>query len=81
MNIATYQTTPEIKGRGMYFFTDCGHRMYSVKDEMAYHGYLCPGCLYKGVQTTLYMRGSKEANEYWDNKIKEGIYPKILKVQ
>ena len=71
MNIATYQATPEKHGNGTFFFTDCGHRMYSVRNDMAYHGCLCPGCLYKGVQTTLYIRGSKEANEYWDNKLKK----------
>ena len=69
MEIATYQTTPEKHGRGTYFFTDCGHRMYSVKDDMAYHGCLCPGCMWKGIQRTLYIRGSKEANEYWDKKL------------
>lgn len=45
--------------------------MYSIKDEMAYHGCLCPACLWKGIQRTLYIRGSKEANEYWDKKLKE----------
>ena len=40
MNIATYQTTPEKHGNGTYFFTDCGHNMYSVRDNMAYHGCL-----------------------------------------
>ena len=82
MNIATYQTTPEKHGNGIFFFTDCGHRMYSlVKNEMAYHGCLCPGCLNKGKQTTLYIRGSKESNEYWDEKIKEKIYPKTFEVK
>lgn len=68
MRIATYQYTPEVYGRGTFFFTDCEHEMYSVKNKMAYHGYLCPGCLYKGKQVTLYIRGSKEANEYWKTK-------------
>ena len=72
MDIATYQTTPELHGNGTFFFTDCGHKMYSVKDERAYHGRLCPNCLYNGKQTTLYIRGSKEANEYWDKKLKKG---------
>ncbi len=45
MKIATYQTTPEKNGNDNFFFTDCGHNMYSVKDKMAYHGCLCPGCL------------------------------------
>ena len=69
MEIATYQATPEKHGNGTFFFTDCGHRMYSVKDDMAYHRCLCPVCLYNGIQRTLYIRGSKEANEYWDKKL------------
>lgn len=62
MDIATYQVLPEENGNGTFFFTDCGHKMYSVRDEMAYHGCLCPVCLYRGKQVTLYIRGSKEAN-------------------
>ena len=71
MNIATYQTTPEKHGDGTFFFTDCGHNMYSVRDDMAYYGCLCPVCFNKGIQTILYIRGSKESNEYWDNKLKK----------
>ncbi len=71
MEIETYTTIPEENGNGTFFFTDCGNRMFSIRDEMAYHGCLCPGCLYKGIQRTLYIRGSKEANEYWDKKLKE----------
>ena len=71
MNIATYQATPEKHGNGTFFFTDCGHNMYSVRDDMAYHRCLCPACFNKGIQTILYIRGSKEANEYWDNKLKK----------
>ena len=71
MNIATYQVTPEKHGNGTFFFTDCGHNMYSVRDDMAYHRCLCPACFSKGVQTILYIRDSKEANEYWDNKLKK----------
>lgn len=71
MDIATYQTTSEKHGNGTFFFTDCGHKIYSVKDKMAYHGCLCPGCFWEGIQTTLYIRGSKEANEYWDEKLKK----------
>ena len=51
----SYQTTPAKYRRGTYYFTDCGNRMYSVRDEMAYHGKLCPKC-----GRTLYIRGSKE---------------------
>ena len=71
MEIETYRVTPEANGNGTYFFTDCGNRMYSVGDEMAYHGCLCPACFYRGKQVTLYIRGSKEANEYLDKKLKE----------
>lgn len=65
MTYATYQTTPEIHGRGMFFFTDCcGNRMYSVNnDEMFYHAKLCPGCMVKGKFVTLFLRGTEEANE------------------
>ena len=71
MDIATYQTTPEKHGNGTFFFTDCRHRMYSVRDNMAYHGCLCPGCMCNGIQTILYIRGSKESNEYCENKLKK----------
>ena len=72
MNIATYQTTPERHGNGTYFFTDCGHRMFSINNNnRQYHGCLCPACFSKGIQTILYIRGSKESNEYWDNKLKK----------
>lgn len=64
MEFASYQTTPEVNGSGTYFFTDCGHMMYSIRDNMAYHGCLCHGCFCNGKYTTLYIRGSKEANEY-----------------
>ena len=68
MGTSTYQTTSEEHGNGTFFFTDCGHKMYSLRNEMAYHGCLCPGCFYKGKRTVLYIRGSKEANEYLNNK-------------
>lgn len=64
MNIATYQATPEVHGKGYYFYTSCGHELYSVKDEMAYHGCLCPACFAHGRETVLYMHGSKEAKAY-----------------
>lgn len=70
MEIATYQVTPEKHSEGFFFFTDCGHKMYSIKDKMDYHGCLCPGCLSNGKQTILYIRGSKEANEFWNKKLK-----------
>lgn len=61
MQFATYQTTPEKHGEGTFYFTDCGHQMYSIRGAEAYHGYLCPGCLSRGIHTTLYIRGSEEA--------------------
>lgn len=72
MEIETYRTTPEKHGNGTYFFTDCGNVIYSVNSKMAYHGKLCPKCLLNGKQVTLYIRGSKEANEYW-RKIKDEV--------
>lgn len=69
VEIATYQTASEKNGKGTFFYTDCGHNMYSVKDEMAYHRKLCPACFWKGKYVTLYIRGSKEANEYWYKKL------------
>lgn len=73
MEIATYQVTPENHGKGTYFFTDCGHQMYSVKDNMAYHGCYCPSCLSKGIYRVLYIRGSKESNEYRDKKLNKAV--------
>lgn len=70
MDIETYQITREKNGNGTFFFTDCGNQMYSIKDEMAYHGVLCPKCLMQGKLVTLYIRGSKESNEYWYKKLK-----------
>lgn len=71
MEYATYQTTPEIHGEGTFFFTDCGHKMYSNRDKTAYHGCLCPGCFSQGKMTTLYLRGSEEGNRYWKKKLEE----------
>lgn len=71
--IATYQTTPSKDGNGTFFFTDCGHEMYSVKNSMAYHNKLCPACLSKGVLTTLYLRGTKEAKLHIDSKTTTGV--------
>lgn len=52
------------KGGGTFFFTDCGHRMYSVKQETAYHGCLCPACLMNNVYTILYQHGSDQMQAY-----------------
>lgn len=45
--------------------------MYSIRDNMAYHGCLCLGSLYKEIQTILYIRGYDEANRYWKDKLKK----------
>ena len=34
--------------------------MYSIRDNMAYQGCLCPGCSNKGIQEILYIRGSED---------------------
>lgn len=60
MRTATYQVIPEKHGRGVFIHTSCGHQMYSIKNEMAYHGCLCPACFYSGKETTLYIRGQKK---------------------
>ena len=50
---------------GTFFYTDCGNRMFSVKnDPMAYHGKLCPKCLMENKIVTLFIRGSEEAQKY-----------------
>ena len=72
MNQATYQTTPSKNGKGTFYFTDCGHRMYSVMGPEAYHGCICPGCRYNNIDTILYIRGSEEANRIMDERIKNG---------
>lgn len=59
----TYQATPESHGRGTFFFTDCGNRMYNTNnDYMFYHKKLCPACMSKGKQVVLYLRGTSDAN-------------------
>lgn len=67
--IETYQVTPAAndENNGTYYFTDCGNRMYSVKGNMAYHGKICPKC-----GKTLYIRGSKEAFEFFDKAFPSG---------
>ena len=72
MDYATYQVTPAANDNGTYYFTDCGHRMYSVLGPEAYHNKLCPGCMREGKQTVLYIRGSQEANEIMDERFKKG---------
>lgn len=65
--IETYQITPAKNDTGTFYFTDCGNRMYSVKGNMAYHGKICPKC-----GKTLYIRGSKEAFEFFDKAFPSG---------
>ena len=72
MNQTTYQTTPSKNGKGTFYFTDCGHQMYSVMGPEAYHGCICPECRYKNIDTILYIRGSEEANRIMDERIKNG---------
>ena len=64
MSAETYQYIMAEDGEGMFFRTDCGNMMYSVKnDPMAYHGCLCPKCFWSGKRVTLYLRGTPEANK------------------
>ena len=55
MEVETYRVAPEKHGKGTYFITDCGNTMYSVKDEMAYNGCLCPKCLIHILQVASYV--------------------------
>ena len=68
MRIATYQAVPSRNGFGTFFYTNCGHQMFSVKDDMAYHGCLCPGCSSNRKETVLYIRGSEEAAKYQNER-------------
>lgn len=70
--IETYQATEEKHGKGTFFYTDCGNVMYSINGKTAYHGKLCPKCFWEGKQVTLYIRGSKEANEHWKQRFGRG---------
>lgn len=65
MEYATYQTTPSKNGKGTFYFVDCcNYWIYSVKGQMAYHGCLCPKCFnLNHKMTTLYLRGTNEANK------------------
>lgn len=73
MKAETYQTTPEAHGKGTFFFTDCGNRMYSIEnDPMLYHRKLCPKCFWRGKWVVLYIRGSEEANAIMKERYKDG---------
>lgn len=56
-NAETYRYREARNNLGTFFYTDCGNEMYSVRNQMAYHGYTCPKC-----GKTLYIRGSEEAD-------------------
>ena len=60
-NCETYQWCPaKGKNNGVFFFTDCGNRMYyAFNNPEKYHGCLCPKC-----HRTLYVRGSEEARKF-----------------
>lgn len=65
----TYQYREAVGGNGMFFYTDCGNRMYSVDvNPRKYHGRLCPRCLMSGRQTTLFLRGTPEAIDAWNRR-------------
>ena len=64
----TYRVLPCKSGEGTFFYTDCGHKMYSVDNEMTYHGKLCPACFQKNIYTTLYLRGTEESNKLFEDK-------------
>ena len=71
MNEATYQTRPEVLGRGTYFYTDCcGNRMYHIStNPLTYHGKLCPKCfMYSGKNVTLYLRGTPDGIRVFENE-------------
>lgn len=71
MEAETYHVLEEMHDNGMFFYTDCGNRMYSVNnDPMFYHGKLCPRCFWEGKMVTLYIRGSDEANKIMEERRK-----------
>lgn len=66
VNYETYQTTPSKNGEGIFFFTDCGNRMYYIdNDDMKYHKCICPKC-----RKTLLLRGTPEATKFIKEKIR-----------
>ncbi len=71
MEYELYSATPEKHGHGTFFYTECGNVMYSVNDDMAYHGKLCPRCFLKGKMVTLYIRGSEEAKRVIDRRMSD----------
>ena len=71
MEVETYRFLEEAHGNGTFFYTDCGNRMYSInKDPMMYHGKFCPKCFQEGKDVVLYMRGTEEATEYLEQKMR-----------
>lgn len=59
----TYQFASEANGKGTFYYTDCGNRMYSVCGPDAYHKKICPKC-----GKVLLMRGTKDGITYMDWK-------------
>lgn len=65
MRYATYITNQSVDGNGTFYFPSCcKYWIYSVKDEMAYHGKYCPKCFWENRHTTLFREGSIEALKY-----------------
>lgn len=60
----TYRTTQSKDGKGTFYYTDCGNRMYSINDEFSYDKKLCPKC-----GKILLLRGTSYAIDYmnWKN--------------
>lgn len=69
VNCETYQTTPSKYGPGTFYFTDCGNRMYSIRDMYAYDKKKCPQC-----GKTLLLRGTTEGIEYTNWKLNSRVY-------
>ena len=58
----TYRFTPSSDGKGTFYYTDCGNRIYVAgRNPMRLHGRLCPKCFMQNKYVTLYLRGTKEA--------------------
>ena len=67
----TYRIAPLVYG-GMAVVTDCGNEMYSVNnDPMKFHGRLCSKCFMKNIYSTMWMRGTKEANKLLGYEVEE----------
>ncbi len=59
-----YQITPDVSGKGLFYFTECGNKMYSTgNDPLTYNGKLCPKCLNEGKVKMLILAGTPKAKE------------------